>query len=139
MQFGKEAATALFTGNIRIIKSKKTGKIRNVFIDDNHILSMRAEDGLFTLRIHGGVLLHKRLQKPRLRVVIHKDAVLFVKEGKSVFAQFVLDADPELRPDDECLIVDEHDTFLAVGRTLMNRSEMLAFHHGMAVKTRETI
>jgi archaeosine-15-forming tRNA-guanine transglycosylase len=35
--------------------------------------------------------------------------------------------------------VNENDTLLAVGRTLLNRDEMLAFRHGMAVKTRESI
>jgi 7-cyano-7-deazaguanine tRNA-ribosyltransferase len=65
--------------------------------------------------------------------------VPFVKEGKSVFAKFVKDCDPDLRPFDECLIVNENDSLLAVGRILLNRDEMLAFHQGMAVKTRESI
>src|SRR4030042_647812 len=98
---------------------------------------MRAEDGMFTLKIHGAKLLHKFFKKPKLRVVIDKDAVPFVKEGKSVFAKFVVDCDPDLRPYDECLIVDEKDSLIAVGRTLLNREEMMAFDHGAAVKTRE--
>jgi 7-cyano-7-deazaguanine tRNA-ribosyltransferase len=68
-----------------------------------------------------------------------EDAVSFIREGKSVFAKFVKDCDENLRPFDECLIVDEHDSLLAVGRTVLNRDEMLAFRHGMAVKTRESI
>ena len=38
---------------------------------------------------------------------------------------------------DECIIVDKKDRFIAVGRCIMNRDEMLAFNYGMAVKTRE--
>jgi len=38
---------------------------------------------------------------------------------------------------DECLIVDEKDNFLAIGRCIMNRDEMLSFNYGMAVKSRE--
>jgi 7-cyano-7-deazaguanine tRNA-ribosyltransferase len=139
MQFGRGASDALFTGKITIIKSKRTGKIRNIICDGSHVISMRAEDGLFTLKLDGGRRLHKRIPYPLLRVVVTDDAVSFIKEGKSVFAKFVSDCDPDLRPFDECLIVNENDTFLAIGRTLLNRNEMLSFRHGMAVKTRESI
>jgi len=139
MQFGKGASKALFDGEINIIKSKKTGKIRNIHSNENHVLSMRAGDGLFTLKIDGAKRLHKSFKYPKLRVTIDKDAVPFVKEGKSVFAKFVIDCDSELRPFDECLIVDKKDYLLAVGRTLLNRDEMLSFEYGMAVKTREHI
>jgi len=139
MQFGRGASEALLNGEITIIKSKRTGKIRNIIRDGNHVFSMRAEDGLFTLKMDGGRRLHMGLKYPLLRVVVTDDAEPFVKEGKSVFAKFVKDCDPDLRPFDECLIVNENDTLLAVGRTLLNRDEMLAFHQGMAVKTRESI
>jgi 7-cyano-7-deazaguanine tRNA-ribosyltransferase len=139
MQFGRGASKALLNGEITIIKSKRTGKIRNVICDGSHVISMRANDGLFTLKVDGGRRLHKGLKYPLLRVVATDDAVPFIKEGKSVFGKFVKDCDPDLRPFDECLIVNENDTLLAVGRTLLNRDEMLAFHHGMAVKTRESI
>lgn len=139
MQFGRSAADALLDGNITIIKSKRTEKIRNILRDGSHILSMRAEDGLFTLKLHGGRQLHKRFPYPLLRVVIIDDAVPFVKDGKSVFSKFVSDCDPGLRPLDECLIVDANDVLLGIGRTLLTRDEMLSFRHGVAVKTRESI
>ncbi len=137
MQFGKNASKKLFDGGVKIIKSKKTGKIRNIYCDDEHILSMRATDGLFTLKSNGAIRLHDFFKFPRLRVIVDKDAVPFVKEGKSVFSKFVKDCDPELRPFDECLIVDGKDKLLAVGRCLLNREEMLAFSYGIAAKTRE--
>ena len=139
MQFGNCASTALFNGTVKIVKSKTTEKIRNIYVDGEHVVSMRAEDGLFTLRIHGGQRLHASLPFPKLRVVIDSDAVPFVKNGKSVFAKFIVDADPELRPNDECLIVDQNDTFIATGRAMLNRLEMMTFKHGMAVKTRESV
>ena len=137
MQFGKGAVKALFSGQVMILKSKKTDKIRTVMCDGEHILSMRAEDGLFTLKRAGGRRLLRRFRYPLLRVVILDDAVPFVREGKSVFPQFVKDCDPALRPYDECLIVNQKDALIAIGRILLNRTEMHAFRHGVAVKTRE--
>ncbi len=139
MQFCKGAGNTLFNGKIKIVKSKKTGKIRNVYCNSKHILSIRANDGMFTLKIDGAKILHKCFKQPHLRVTIKEDAVNFVKEGKSVFAKFVKECDPGLRPKDECLIVDEKDNLLAVGRCIMNSEEMLAFNYGMAVKTREKL
>ncbi len=139
MQFCKGAGNVLLNGKVEIVKSKKTGKIRNVYCDGKHVLSMRANDGMFTLKLDGGKILHKNFKYPCLRVVVDTDAVDFIKEGKSVFAKFVKDCDPELRPMDECLIVDEKDNFLAIGRCIMNRDEMLSFNYGMAVKSREKL
>jgi len=137
MQFGKGSGAALLKGEINIVKSKKTGKIRNIYSNKKHILSMRAEDGLFTLKMNGAKILHKNFKKPKLRVIVKKDAVSFVKDGKSVFAKFVNDCDPGLRPFDECIVVDEKDKILAIGRCILNREEMLSFDYGMAVKIRE--
>jgi len=137
VQFGPGAGEALFSGEPEMVKSSATGKIRNVYCDRRHVASLRAGDGLFTLKLAGGQRLHAALPPPRLRVVLHPDAVPFVTEGKSVFAKFVVDADPQLRPYDEALIVDRQDGLVAVGQCRLNRQEMLAFDRGMAVKTRE--
>ncbi|MFH1014028.1 MAG: tRNA guanosine(15) transglycosylase TgtA [Thermoplasmatota archaeon] len=137
MQFGPHAANTLFDGTLRIVKSKNTGKIRNVYCNDEHVVSMRASDGLFTLKRAGAIRLHKCFSSPRFRVIVEADAASFVKQGKSVFAKFVHDADSSLRPFDECIIVDRNDEFLSVGRCLLNRLEMLSFRSGQAVKTRE--
>jgi 7-cyano-7-deazaguanine tRNA-ribosyltransferase len=137
-QFGGNASKVLFNGELKIIKSKKTGKIRNVYCNEKHILSMRASDGMFTLKFNGAFLLHNYFKYPRLRVVVKNDAVPFIKDGKSVFAKFVIDCDELLRPLDECIIVTEKDELIACGRCLLNKNEMINFNFGIAVKTRET-
>ncbi len=141
MQFGYEAGELLFKNEakVKMVKSKKTGKIRNVILDDEHILSLRAQDGLFTLKAQGAKVLHKQLKPPALRVIVDKDSEEFNRDGKNVFAKFVIDCDPEIRPMDEVLVVNENDELVAVGRALMNRQEMLAFNIGLAVKVREGI
>jgi len=137
MQFGKDADMALLKGKIELIKSKSTGKIRNIYSDKEHVLSMRASDGLFTLKIAGARRLHRFFNYPQLRVIVRNECREFILDGKNVFSKFVVECDPGLRPLDECLIVDENDRLLAVGRCLLNRLEMLSFNYGVAVKTRE--
>jgi 7-cyano-7-deazaguanine tRNA-ribosyltransferase len=139
IQFGKNASNALLDGDIKLVKSRKTGKIRNIYCNNEHILSMRAGDGMFTLKIAGAIKLHNYFKYPDLRVIVEDDAVPFIVDGKSVFSKFVVDCDTNLRPFDECIIVDEKDTFLGVGKCILNHIEMLSFNFGMAVKVREHI
>ena len=138
-QFGKGANQILENAEIEIIKSKKTGKIRNIKRNGVHILSMRAHDGFFTLKIEGAKLLKNEFESPKLRVIVDDDSAEFNRTGKNVFSKFVIDCDDEIRPGDEVLIVDKDDILVAIGKALMNREEMIAFNNGVAVKVREGI
>jgi 7-cyano-7-deazaguanine tRNA-ribosyltransferase len=136
-QFGKGAADALMDGAVEIRKSETTGKIRNVLVSGEHILSMRANDGFFSLRPPGAARLLNAFPSPRLRVTVKEDAVPFNREGKNVFCAFVEDCDPEIRPMDEVMVVDALDHLVALGRAMLTRDEMFAFRTGVAVKVRE--
>lgn len=137
LQFGPRGADALLGGTVTFVRSKRTSKVRNVLVDGEHVLSLRPRDGLYTLKLAGGRRLHEALPPPSLRVVVEADAAPFNREGKNVFAKFVVDCDEAIRPWDEVLVVDEEDHLVAVGRALMNREEMRAFARGVAVRVRE--
>ncbi len=108
-QFGTGAAEALFNGKVELVKSRNTDKIRNVIVDGEHVVSMRADDGFFTLRPPGAKRLLAGMEAPKLRVVVQDDSVPFNREGKNVMCQFVIECDPELRPMDEVMVVDSKD------------------------------
>lgn len=138
-QFGAGAGNAFLDGEVSIIKSKSTGKIRNVLLNGQHILSMRANDGFFTLRPEGAKILIKTFPAPKLRVVVKDDAVPFNREGKNVFCSFVEECDKGIKLMDEVIVVDSSDNMVAIGRAMMIRDEMLSFQNGIAVKVREGI
>jgi len=137
-QFGYGASDILLNGEINIVKSKNTGMIRNIFLNGKHILSMR-NDGFFTLKIEGARLLHNGLKFPKLRTVVTAESEEFNRKGKNVFARFIIDMDPELRPMDETLVINEKDQLIGVGRTYFNREEALTLRKGMVVELREII
>lgn len=136
VQFG-EGARAIFDGEVRIKTSRKTGKIRNVYVDEEHIVSMRAHDGLFTLKEAGAKKLMGLFPNPKLRVILEDEVGEFVKEGKNAFARFVVDMDPDLRPMDEVMVVNSNDELLAIGQVILVHDEARAFDRGIAVKVRE--
>ena len=135
-QFGKGAGEALFTGNIKIEKSKKTGKIRHVFDGNLNIVNMRASDSFLILSKLGAKRLSS-ISGMRNKVMIDNSVESFARDGKSVFAKFIIDCDENIRSNDEVLIVNEQGELLAFGKALLGHREMLDFNTGQAVKTRK--
>lgn len=138
-QFGRGAADALCDGDVRIEKSSRTRKIRTVHVGGEHVLSMRAHDGLFTLKVPGARRLHQGLPAPRLRIIVDSEVAEFARQGKNVFARFVQAVDRDLRPLDECLVVDERDSLLAVAQAFLTHDEAAVFQRGIAAFVREGI
>lgn len=135
-QFGRNLFSLIDRDKVTLIRSKNTGKIRNVLHDGNQILAMRASDGLFSLNYEGAALIHSVFEYPSHRVVIDSEVTEFITEGRNVFAKFVRDADRSVRPHDEVLIVDGEDRLLSYGRSNLNAEEMIEFQRGIAVKNR---
>ncbi len=138
MQFGKGAGDMMDAGKVQLVKSERTGKIKNVLIDGKHVLSMRARDGRFTLKLDGGGLLMRLLPYPHMRVMVEDEPAEFAAKGNNVFAKFVRDCDLDIRPGDDVVVVNTRQELAAVGRALMNREEMLAFKRGIAVRVKDS-
>jgi len=138
IQFGRGAGDVLDGKSVQLVKSERTGKIRNIIIDGKHAFSMRAGDGRFTLKLEGGRLLLDVLAPPRMRVVAEDEPAEFAAKGTNVFAKFVNECDPDIRPGDDVLVVNTKGDLAAVGRALMNREEMLAFRRGVAVRVKDS-
>jgi 7-cyano-7-deazaguanine tRNA-ribosyltransferase len=135
-QFGKSLFAIADKNRIELQRSRNTGKIRNIYYEGRQILAFRASDGLFSLNYEGAFLIHSNFRTPNHRVIVDPEVSDFIKEGKNVFAKFVEDADPQIRPHDEVIIVDRNDNMLSYGRAILNRDEMIDFNRGIAVKNR---
>jgi len=136
-QFGEGAGENLFNDSVQIVKSRNTGKIRHVYDGDELIATLRASDGIFVLAKEGARRLHRYLPYPKNRVVVNKDAEPFAREGKSIFAKFVINCDIDIHTKEEVLIVNEEDQLLAFGKSILNGKEILDFNTGQAIKTRK--
>ncbi len=136
-QFGSGSGEALFNGDINIVKSKKTGKIRHVYDKEELIATLRASDGVLVLGREGALRLHRYLPYPHNRVIVNEEAEPFAVEGKSIFAKFIIDCDSNIRASEEILIVNSKDELLAFGKSILCGPEMMNFKTGQAVKNRK--
>ena len=137
-QFGAGAGQTLFPTDERFeIRRSTGGRPRQVHTDDARLVSYGV-DGRFTLGIAGGRRLLD-LPAPANRVVVGDESEPFVRDSKNVFAKFVGEVDPAVRPGDEVLVVHERGELLAVGRAELSADGMADFDSGMAVKIREGV
>jgi len=134
-QFGRGAERA-FPPSILIVRSPNTHRIRHVFSDGKMLATYRPKDGMFALTVDGGLALKRLFKPPKLRVKVMAGVESFIRKGGNVFAKHVVAVDPELRPQEEVLVVDRRDRLLAVGRSFFNAEEMLSFKIGVGVKVR---
>ncbi len=138
-QFGKDVGKKLFPDEVKIVYSKRTGKIRHIYLDGKLLATLRPTNGLFSLTIKGAKRMMKNVKKQRLWVKVMTEAEPFIVKGKSVFAKHVVNSDNEIRPQEEVVVINEKNEVLAVGKALLTGMEMKAFRRGVAVRVRRGV
>ncbi|MCK4286812.1 MAG: pseudouridine synthase [Candidatus Lokiarchaeota archaeon] len=140
-QFGKGITNLLFKdiNSIRIERSSTTQKIRYIFLENNLILTLRPNNGFFTLSIHSARIIINNFGSPKLRVVVLNEISEFIKKGRNVFCKHVVDIDENLRPLDEVIVVNQDDELLAIGRLKLPKIYVKSFSRGIAVNVRKGV
>jgi len=129
----------LLEPEIRVLRSSRTGRIREIYLNGKLLAVVRLKDGHLLISIEGAKKIVRKLPPPHLRVVVSEEAAPFISKGRSVYAKHVIKVDTRLRPGNEVIIVDEKDNVLAVGRLFLSPREITEFRRGVAVRTRKTI
>ena len=137
-QFGKNMGEELFPDSVSISFSKRTGRIRHIFLNEELLATLRPTDGMFSLTIHGAMRLAS-IKPLRYYVKVSDDVSSFIAGGRSAFAKHVVDADDEIRPREEVVVFDEKGRILAVGRAVLSGKEMKVFKRGVAVQVRSGV
>jgi len=135
-QFGKGVGAKLFPENVEIAYSKRTGRIRYIYLNGKRLATLRPTDGLFSLSIKGAKRIAENAGSAKCFVTVQNNVSRFIAEGGDVFAVHVVKADYQIRPKDEVIIVDEGGRVLAVGRSVLSSEEIKSFKVGVAVKVR---
>jgi predicted RNA-binding protein (TIGR00451 family) len=138
-QFGRDAGKKLFPDEVRIVYSKNTGKIRHIHLKKELLATLRPTTGLFVLTPAGAKRLAREVKPLRCWVKVHDDAEPFVAKGRSTFAKHVIDADAEIKPNEEVIVINTKNEVLAVGRALLSGKEMKEFSRGIAVRVRRGV
>ena len=129
-QFGGNAGVTLVPDGTRI-RGKPYGTIL-CKIQGEQVCSFVGSTGTLSLTLAGGALLQSlgnkwvRLEAPRAK-------------GGSIFAVGIKEADSDIRPGDEVLVLNPKDELVAVGRSEMSGREMCELTRGRAVSIRHKL
>jgi conserved protein with predicted RNA binding PUA domain len=135
-QFGKGVGTQLFSDNIEIQYSPRTGRIRYINLNGERLATLRPTDGLLSLSLKAAIFMAEKTPFAKCFVTVQNEVSKFIAAGGDVFAAHVLKVDAEVGAKDEVIALDEDRQVLAVGRTMLSSEEMKAFKTGVAVKVR---
>lgn len=135
-QFGRKVGAALFPNDVEVVFSKRTGRIRHVYLGLERLATMRPKDGMFSLSIEGAKRIARNASSARCLVMVKDEVSKFISEGRDVFSKHIVEADDEIRSKDEVIVIDKNRRVLAVGKALLSAEEMMCFKRGVAVKIR---
>ena len=127
--YGPETLRRL--GNNLRIETSRTGGLRRIYLGDELIFVVRANDGRPLPTLSGARFIDKV-------VIVRREAAPFIKQGKSVMARFIVDIRNAI-PGDEVAIYSEDGELLGVGRLLLSRDEALSVDRGAVVKLRHHV
>lgn len=138
-QFGAGTGKAMIPEGRLVVLNKcpAVDAMDEVIVDGQVVGSHVFEPGKgwrFICRLEGAHRIRGTITKSWVKA--YDDAVPFVKDGASLMAPGVLDADPGIKVGSEVIVVSEDGTPVSTGRARMTGPEMVDANKGPAVKNR---
>lgn len=140
-QFGYGVGAKLFPDECVIEKSRRTGRIRRIWLDGKLLATVRPRDGLLLLQIPAATKLASILPGRRYKVRLIASYIVEEKVamGGDVLGWYILEADPLVIPGEVIVVLSSSGRVLAVGEALLSGIEMGEVKRGVAVKVRDSI
>jgi 7-cyano-7-deazaguanine tRNA-ribosyltransferase len=111
--------------------SRKTGRIKRIFVNGELVGTFRASDGFFLPSVFGANMMRKKIKKVFIR---DRDVAKHLRGGSDLFSKFAWKSD-RIYPGEEVAVCFKKE-ILSVGPALLNWKEMREFRRGVAVKSR---
>jgi phosphoadenosine phosphosulfate reductase len=115
-------------------------RMEEIIVDGTVLANIRFEvesrQWILLPRMAGATVLFAQIEGRRNWVVIDASAVEPISKGASTLAPGVIDADPDIVPGDEVVVLSPKGIPVAAGRARMSGTEMVTSRRGVAVKTR---
>jgi len=133
--FGAGVSEALEGREVSIECSKKTGRIKHIYVDGKLFATLRPDGGL-ALTLYGARLLLNSKAFRENCVTVSEEAEEAARAGKSIFTKHVIKAGKRIRPSSEVVVLNKRGELLAVGKAVLSAKMMKVFDCGVAVKVR---
>lgn len=136
-QFGSGVGVKFFPDGVSLRFSRRTGRVRYVYLSGELLATLRPSDGLFSLTLKGAQRLMEIECSSGITVKVQGDISPIIERGRNVFAKHVISVSDEIRPGEEVIVVNPENKVLAVGKAILSGREMAYFRRGVAVRVRK--
>jgi uncharacterized protein with predicted RNA binding PUA domain len=133
--FGLGVSKALKDREVTIECSKKTGRIKHIYVDGKILATLRPDGGL-ALTPYGAQMLLTSRKFMENCITVSEEAEAAARAGKSIFAKHVVRAGKRIRPNSEVAVLNRRGELLAVGKAVLSAKMMREFDYGVAVNVR---
>jgi predicted RNA-binding protein (TIGR00451 family) len=134
--FGRGVGSQLPREGLEVVYSRRSGRIKLV-LHNKRVFATVKPSGAIALSVYGASLLTRSRTFRKSCVVVTDEAAAFVKQGKSAFCKFVIEAGSNVYPKGEVAVLDRVGRVVGVGSATMRGEFMREFKSGVAVKVRE--
>lgn len=138
-QFGKGIGKLLFPRDVEIVKSPRTKRIRQIFLNKKLIATFRCDDGMICLRVEGAKRILNKLKGHKVFLKPDPKFEELVGRGRDVFTKFIDRVEGEIIPREEVVVLSSSSKLLGVGEAVLSSEEMKLLERGVAVKIREGV
>lgn len=129
-QFGKDIGLQLIPENVKIHGRREFGL--RVFLENKYLLSFRPESGFLSLSLMAG----NRILGFTNNVVTFDGVKI---EGSTIFSKAISEADPEIRPNDEVLIINKEGNLIATGISYLSGDLLVNMDSGKGIRIRKKV
>jgi len=117
--------------------SKKNGRIRNVFHNDQLLCTLRIDGGLAITPYFAQILLKSKKFKDNC-LEVDLDSKPFIEDGKSVFCSHVVWCGKNIQIASDTPILYKNKV-IAVGKAILSSEMISSMKRGVAVKVRDSL
>lgn len=138
-QFGYGVGARLFPDNCIVEKSRRTGRIRRVWLEGELLATVRPRDGFLLLQLPAAIRLASIIpgRRYKVRLIDSRSVEEKVTMGGDILGWYILEADPLIVPGEVVIVLSNRGKVLAVGEALLSGIEMDEVKRGIAVKVRD--
>ncbi|MEM1677285.1 MAG: PUA domain-containing protein [Nitrososphaerota archaeon] len=138
-QFGRGVGEKLFPEGCVVVRSKKTGRPKYIYLDGKILATVRSSDGFMALTIHGGLRLSEILDYPKFRIVVYEKYVERILEMEIVRSRWVKIIDSEIVPNDEVMVCCQEGELVAVGKAIVSAQTISSSNNIVVAKIRHKV
>jgi len=133
--YGRSNSKGLDIKKFKVLISKRTGKIKQIFYKDKLFGTFRS-NGSFAPTPYTYYALYKTKNFDQNIIIVKEDAVTHIRNGSSVFVRNVKKIGKNILVGSDVFVLEPNKILIGIGRSMISSEQIEHFKSGLCVKCR---